>query len=280
MKRCPKPTANFGPFRTARRYAIHGQGGLHYWRRHGYWRGHRPADRGRRRQGGADGPPTGVARAGGRAVGRPGCGRRRRQCGGCPAGIAEAQQAFGGIDILIANAGGHGIGAALETDDASWDLATHLNLDTAFVCAREILPDLIERKGNIVIVSSIAGLFAGPGVVGYVTMKHALIGLTRSLARDYGRAGVRVNAICPGWVRTTMADEQMELLVHKFGLKGIAEAYAKVTCDVPLGRPAEPEEVASAICFLASGDATMVTGTYFTVDGGASAVDLPTLAFV
>jgi meso-butanediol dehydrogenase/(S,S)-butanediol dehydrogenase/diacetyl reductase len=194
--------------------------------------------------------------------------------------VAEAQQAFGGIDILIANAGGHGIGAALETDDASWDLATHLNLDTAFVCAREILPNLIERKGNIVIVSSIAGLFAGPGVVGYVTMKHALIGLTRSLARDYGRAGVRVNAICPGWVRTTMADEQMELLVHKFGLKGIAEAYAKVTCDVPLGRPAEPEEVASAICFLASGDATMVTGTYFTVDGGASAVDLPTLAFV
>jgi len=77
-----------------------------------------------------------------------------------------------------------------------------------------------------------------------------------------------------------MADEQMELLVHKFGLKGTAEAYAKVTCDVPLGRPAEPEEVASAICFLASGDATMVTGTYFTVDGGASAVDLPTLAFV
>jgi len=168
----------------------------------------------------------------------------------------------------------------LETDDASWQLATHVNLNTAFVSAREALPELIARRGAIVIVSSLAGLFAAPGVAGYVTMKHALIGLTRSLARDYGHSGVRVNAVCPGWVRTPMADGEMQELMALRGLGSLEEAYALVTADLPLGRPAEPEEVASAICFLASDEAAMITGTALPIDGGATAVDLPTLAFV
>lgn len=193
--------------------------------------------------------------------------------------LRQAKAAFGQVDVLIANAGGHGIGSILETTDAAWATATQLNLDTAFVCARELLPELIEQRGNMVIVSSIAGLFSGPHATGYVTMKHALIGLMRSLARDYGRQGVRVNAVCPGWVSTAMADEQMQVLVEKHQLKNLAEAYALVTKDVPLGRPATPEEVAGPILFLASEDAAMVSGTYFTVDGGASSVDLPTLAF-
>ncbi len=193
--------------------------------------------------------------------------------------LAAARDAFGGVDVLIANAGGHGVGSALDTDDDAWAQATRLNLDTAFVCARELLPELIERRGNIVIVSSLAGHFAGPEVVGYVTMKHALLGLTRSLARDYGRAGVRVNAICPGWVRTAMADEQMDALSASQGLATREDAYRLVTRDVPLGRPAEPDEVADATLFLASPQAAMITGTSLMVDGGASAVDLPTVAF-
>jgi NAD(P)-dependent dehydrogenase (short-subunit alcohol dehydrogenase family) len=194
--------------------------------------------------------------------------------------ITLATDRHGGLDLLIANAGGHGLGSALDTDDRGWAEATRLNLDTAFVCAREALPQLIARRGAVVMVSSIAGLFAGPEVAGYVTMKHALIGLTRSLARDYGRQGVRVNAICPGWVRTAMADEQMQVLVEKHDLNTIDEAYALVTRDVPLGRPAEPEEIASVIAFLASGEAAMMTGSVTVVDGGAGSVDLPTLAFV
>src|SRR5579883_443704 len=166
--------------------------------------------------------------------------------------VETARRQFGGLDVLVANAGGHGLGSALVTDDASWRLATRLNLDTAFVAARAALPDLVERKGSIVIVSSIAGLFAGPEVAGYVTMKHALIGLTRSLARDYGRQGVRTNALCPGWVKTAMADEQMVELARRRNLASAEEAYRLVTADVPLGRPAEPEEVASVACFLAS----------------------------
>ncbi|MDE2613152.1 MAG: SDR family oxidoreductase [Burkholderiales bacterium] len=194
--------------------------------------------------------------------------------------LAAARQAFGGVDVLVANAGGHGLGNLVDTDDASWALATRLNLDSAFVCMREVMPELIARRGNVVVLSSLAGHFAGPGVAGYVTMKHALIGLVRSVARDYGRQGVRVNAVCPGWVRTAMADEQMQVLVAKHGLADVDAAYALVTKDVPLGRPASAEEVADAVLFLASGQASMITGTSLMVDGGASAVDLPTLAFV
>lgn len=195
------------------------------------------------------------------------------------AALEEARRHFGGVDVLVANAGGHGLGSATETDDASWAQATRLNLDTAFVCARELMPELIARRGNIVVLSSIAGHFAGPGVAGYVTMKHALIGLVRSLARDYGRHGVRSNAVCPGWVRTAMADEQMEVLRVMRGLPSVEAAYGLVTKNVPLGRAAEAEEVAEVVCFLASSAAAMVNGISLLVDGGASAVDLPTIAF-
>ncbi|GAB1385954.1 SDR family oxidoreductase [Melaminivora sp.] len=193
--------------------------------------------------------------------------------------VALATERFGGIDVLVANAGGHGLGQLTETSDASWAEATRLNLDTAFVCARETMPELLRRRGNIVVLSSLAGHFAGPQVVGYVTMKHALIGLTRSLARDYGPQGVRVNAVCPGWVRTAMADEQMQVLMDKHQLPDVDAAYALASRHVPLRRPASADEVAHCVRFLASSAAAMVTGTCLMVDGGASAVDLPTIAF-
>lgn len=194
------------------------------------------------------------------------------------AAVQVALDTYGRLDIVIANAGGHGIGAALDTDDESWATAIHANLTTAFVLVREALPELIRRKGSVVVVSSLAGVFAGPGVVGYTTTKHALVGLTRSLVRDYGPSGVRVNTVCPGWVTTTMADEQMDVLAERHGITR-EEAYALVTSRVPLRRPAEPEEIASICSFLASDDAAVVTGAVILADGGAHVVDLPTLAF-
>jgi len=193
--------------------------------------------------------------------------------------VALATERFGGLDVLVANAGGHGFGTAAEMDDASWAASTRVNLDTAFVAARESLPALQERKGNIVIVSSLAGLFAAPQVVGYVTMKHALIGLTKSITRDFAPLGVRCNAVCPGWVRTDMADGEMQVLIDQHRLPSVEAAYQLVTRNVPLRRPAEPEEVANVILFLASREAAMVTGAMVPVDGGASVVDLPTIAF-
>ncbi|MBN3793209.1 SDR family oxidoreductase, partial [Burkholderia sp. Ac-20353] len=185
---------------------------------------------------------------------------------------------FGRIDALVACAGGHGVGRADETDDAQWRGALHANLDTAFVSARACLPDLIAQRGSIVLVASIAALAAGPGVCGYTVGKHALLGLARSLARDYGSHGVRANAVCPGWVRTPMADAEMEPLMTRHA-ESLDAAYARVSADVPLRRAADPDEIAAVCAFLVSPDASFVTGATLVADGGAMAVDVPTLAF-
>ncbi|MFE9577260.1 SDR family NAD(P)-dependent oxidoreductase [Nocardia sp. NPDC006044] len=192
--------------------------------------------------------------------------------------VNAAVERYDRLDLVVANAGGHGLGTAGDTTDDDWQLAMQTNVTTAFVTVRTALPHLRTRGGSVVVVSSLAGLFAGPAVAGYVTAKHALIGLTKSLARDYGRDGVRVNALCPGWVRTDMADEQMDVLAAQRGIDREA-AYRLVTRDTPLGRPVEPEEIATIIAFLLSADSVAMTGSIVTADAGASAVDLPTIAF-
>ena len=192
--------------------------------------------------------------------------------------IARLDEAHGGVDTLIACAGGLGAGTAGATDDHAWSAAMRANLDTAFVSARACLPQLIARRGSIVLVASIASLAAGPAVCGYTTAKHALLGLMKSLARDYGPHGVRVNAVCPGWVRTPMADEEMQPLMQHYG-DSLDEAYARVCADVPLRRAAHADEIAQVCAFLASPAASIVTGATLVADGGSSIVDVPTLAF-
>lgn len=192
--------------------------------------------------------------------------------------MATVAERHGRLDMLIANAGGFGQSACMETSVEDWRQAFDANLNTAFVSAREALPLLIPQHGSIVFVASIAALAAGPQVCGYTTFKHALVGLSRSLARDYGPLGVRSNVVCPGWVRTPMADEEMQPLMAQHGLS-LDEAYAQVTGDVPLRRPADPAEIAEVCAFLASPAASIVTGAVLTADGGATAVDVPTLAF-
>lgn len=193
--------------------------------------------------------------------------------------LATVMDAFGRLDVLVCNAGGFGFGTLTDASDADWALSVQANLNTAMVSARICMPELIAAKGNILIMSSIAGLASGPEACGYVTMKHALIGLAKSITRDFGPKGVRCNTICPGWVRTGMADSEMAELAKRNGLKSIEEAYALVTRDVPLGRPARPEDVAAAVAFLCADEAAMISGATLTVDGGANIVDVPTIAF-
>ncbi len=193
------------------------------------------------------------------------------------AAVRQVVTELGRIDVVVANAGGHGLGTVDETDDAAWELSFRTNVTTAFVLARAALPQLVESHGQIVVVSSLAGLFAGPGVAGYTVGKHALIGLTRSLARDYGRFGVRVNAVCPGWVQTPMADEEMDDFARASGLASREEGYRIVTAAVPLARPAQPEEIASVIRFLGSAESSYITGATIVADGGAHIVDVPTI---
>lgn len=192
---------------------------------------------------------------------------------------AIAKDKFGGLNVLVCNAGGFGFGTLTETSDEDWALSVQANLNTAMVSSRVCMPSLVENGGNILIMSSIAGLASGPGACGYVTMKHALIGLTRSITRDFSPKGVRCNAICPGWVKTEMADSEMAELMNRLKLNSIEDAYALVTKDVPLGRPAEAADIANAVSFLCSDEAAMISGAVLTIDGGATAVDVPTLAF-
>ncbi|MEZ3159334.1 SDR family oxidoreductase [Microbacterium sp. BWT-B31] len=193
--------------------------------------------------------------------------------------VASALARFGRLDVLVNNAGGHGFAAVGDTDDRAWACALHANLNTAFVLSREALPALVESKGQIVVISSLAGLFAGSSVAGYTVGKHALIGLTRSLARDYGKYGVRVNAVCPGWVQTPMADAEMDEFAANAGFPSREDAYATVTSDIPLRRAAVPSEIASVVRFLGSGESSYVNGAVLVADGGAHVVDVPTLAF-
>lgn len=198
--------------------------------------------------------------------------------GAMAAAVAAVRQHYGRLDVLVANAGGFGQGTCGDVADHDWRRAFDANLNTAFVSARACLPALEEQRGAIVFVGSIAALAAGPEVCGYTTFKHALIGLSRSIARDYGPAGVRANVVCPGWVRTPMADAEMTPLMAQHGYS-LDQAYAAVCADVPLRRPATPEEIAEVCAFLASPAASIVTGTVLAADGGSTIVDVPTLAF-
>ncbi len=184
---------------------------------------------------------------------------------------------LGGLDVLVANAGGESGGAAADTRDDEWESSLRSNLTSAFVCARAAVPELRARGGgSIVIVASEAALTAPPRLAGYVSAKTALLGLTRSLAVDYGPEGIRCNAVCPGWVRTPMGDDYLGGIAAARGIS-IDEAYVLASCRLPLRRPATPEEIATVCLFLACDDSAFVTGTVLPVDGGASAVDVGTI---
>jgi NAD(P)-dependent dehydrogenase (short-subunit alcohol dehydrogenase family) len=193
--------------------------------------------------------------------------------------VTEAVAHFGGLDIVVAAAGGSGTPAAGDTSDERWEAAIASNLTSCFVTCREAVAALLSRGGgSMVIVASAAALAAPPALAGYTAAKTGLIGLMRSLAVDYGPRGIRVNAVCPGWVRTPMADEEMDRLASARGSTR-AEAYELATRLYPLRRAADPEEIAACCLFLASPESSFVTGTVLVADGGASALDVGTLAF-
>lgn len=183
---------------------------------------------------------------------------------------------FGRLDAVVACAGTVETGSVLELSDDGWRRQLHSNLDTAYYTAKASLPSLIESKGAFIVVSSIAGLQAMPMTCGYVAAKHAVIGLIKSIAMDYGPQGVRANAVCPGWIRTPMADEEMAPIMVRETVT-LEGAYEHVTSDTPLRRAGDAVEVADLCCFLSSDRARLITGSVMTIDGGSTVVCVPTL---
>ncbi|QFQ94945.1 SDR family oxidoreductase [Streptomyces phaeolivaceus] len=178
----------------------------------------------------------------------------------------------GRLDAVVCCAGIGTFGTVLDPEPG-WQDTLHANLDTAYVTTRHALPALIDTGGSVVLVSSLAGTLAVPGAAAYTTSKHALVGLTRSLAADFGPHGVRANVVCPGAVRTRMLDRVMDEIGSRSGLDRDT-AYARAGSLVPLRRAAEPSEIAEVIAFLAGPRSAVVTGAVLMADGGASAVDL------
>jgi meso-butanediol dehydrogenase/(S,S)-butanediol dehydrogenase/diacetyl reductase len=193
--------------------------------------------------------------------------------------IEEAIRAFGGVDIVVANAGAGGGGSATAVDDASWQRTLDVNLTGPLRLVRAAVPSMTERGGgSIILVSSVLGLTATTDSAAYGTSKTAMIGLMRSIAIDFGPRGIRANAICPGWVVTPMGDRGMDELAAERGV-GREEAYRIATQYVPLRRPATPDEIAGCCLFLASDESSIVTGAVLTADGGQTAVDLGGILF-
>jgi meso-butanediol dehydrogenase / (S,S)-butanediol dehydrogenase / diacetyl reductase len=201
---------------------------------------------------------------------------------GDPADAARAAEhalgAFGSLDLLVCNAGVSAGGTVGEQSVEGWDAVLRTNLTGAFLAARAALPALVEKKGAVVTIASDAGLRAGPASAAYCAAKAGLIMLTQCIAVDYGPRGVRANCVCPGWVRTPMADASMDALAERKAIDRNG-AYELVASHLPLRRPGAPEEIADAVAWLASPAASFMTGGVVVVDGGNVIVDASATEF-
>jgi len=185
----------------------------------------------------------------------------------------ETADAFGPIDILYANAGIAGIGDAMSMAPETWDRVIAVNLTGVWLSDKYVLPYMVERgRGSIINQASIGGLIGVPGIAPYAAAKGGIIGLTKQMAVEFGPHNVRVNAVCPGTVPTPLVTATYE---ERAGIGGagatVAEGLAAATERYPIGRLGTADEIASLALFLASDEASWITGGVFVVDGGYTA---------
>jgi len=182
----------------------------------------------------------------------------------CTAMVADAVAAFGGLDVLVNCAGVMEWSRAQDYDSARWDRVLKINLYAVFYLSRAALPHLLAAKGNIVNISSAAGVQGVPYAAAYCASKSGVLGLTRSLAVECADQGLRVNAICPGAVDTPLIREAAPIP----DWVDLAKIYRLAP---KTGKASAPGEIAAAVAYLASADACNVTGTVLSVDGGQTA---------
>ncbi|MBV9458947.1 MAG: SDR family oxidoreductase [Bradyrhizobium sp.] len=175
--------------------------------------------------------------------------------------VSTTVKRFGRLDVLVNNAGVHEGGDPTKVTNDQWRKVMATDVDGVFYGCRAALPHLEKSKGSIVNTASVSGLGGDWGMSPYNAAKGAVVNLTRALAMDMGKKGVRINAVCPSLTRTGMTADMMD----------DQDLLAKFAERIPLGRVCEPREIASVIAFLASDDASFMTGANVAVDGGVSA---------
>ena len=178
--------------------------------------------------------------------------------------IDTAKERYGGVDIFVANAA-----KRIEPyDEARFDQVMAVNVKGPFLGLKAAIPALTERGGgSVIITSSVAGIRGAPGVAPYVTSKHAVIGLMKSAAKECAAANIRVNTVNPSPVETRM----MRSLEEGMAPGAADQAKALMEANIPMGRYAEPEDIANIMLFLASDDAAFLTGSVYMADGGSVA---------
>ena len=179
----------------------------------------------------------------------------------CGRMIEETLRVFGRCDFAVNNAGTGNADKSLLADvsTSEWRRLMSVNLDGMFYSLKAEIPAMLNEGGSIVNISSVMGSVATQGAGAYVASKHAVVGLTRAAALDYADAGIRVNAVGPGYVETPMLTGRS------------SDQLAEISARHPLNRLGSPEEIASLVAFLASDDSSFITGAYYMADGGYTA---------
>jgi 3-oxoacyl-[acyl-carrier protein] reductase len=177
--------------------------------------------------------------------------------GAVEAAFAEVEAAHGPVEVLVANAGITADGLLVRMSDDDWASVIDTNLTGSFRLAKRGVSKMMRaRRGRIIFISSVVGLLGSGGQVNYAASKAGLVGMARSIAREYGSRGITANVVAPGFVETDMTDTLSD------------ELKAQYKAQVPLGRYASTDEIASAVTWLASDGAAYITGAVIPVDGG------------
>jgi NAD(P)-dependent dehydrogenase (short-subunit alcohol dehydrogenase family) len=182
--------------------------------------------------------------------------------------VAELFDGLAQVDVLVNNAGTSTSAPLARTTLADWREHLDVNATGAFLCTRAALPSMLDRgSGRIITVASTAARVGYRYTAGYTASKHAAVGLMRAVAAEVAGSGVTANAVCPTFVRTHMTVRSVERIVRETG-RTADEAEGALAASSPLGRLLEPEEVAAAVEFLASGEAAAINGQTLVLDGG------------